>query len=80
MVGAIRLVSIERGHDPRQFTLVPFGGAGPLHGVDLAELLGTRESGAAQSRRPLDLGLLAADVRNDFVRTRIWEGRTSRLA
>ena len=40
MVGAIRLVSIERGHDPRRFTLVPFGGAGPLHGVDLAELLG----------------------------------------
>ncbi len=32
MVGAVRVVSIERGHDPRQFTLVPFGGAGPLHG------------------------------------------------
>ena len=32
MVGALRIVSVERGHDPRDFTLVPFGGAGPLHG------------------------------------------------
>ena len=40
MVGAIRVVSVERGHDPRDFTLVAFGGAGPLHGCALAELLG----------------------------------------
>jgi N-methylhydantoinase A len=39
MVGALRVVSVERGHDPRDFTLVPFGGAGPLHGCSLAELL-----------------------------------------
>ncbi len=37
MVGALRVVSVERGHDPRDFTLVPFGGAGPLHGCSLAE-------------------------------------------
>src|SRR5260370_1274919 len=36
MVGAIRVVSVERGHDPRDFTLVAFGGAGPLHGRALA--------------------------------------------
>ena len=40
MVGAIRVVSVERGHDPRDFCLVAFGGAGPLHGTSLAELLG----------------------------------------
>ena len=40
MVGAIRVVSVERGHDPRDFPLVAFGGAGPLHGCALAELLG----------------------------------------
>src|ERR1700745_227595 len=40
MVGAVRIVSVERGHDPRDFTLVAFGGAGPLHGCSLAELLG----------------------------------------
>ena len=40
MVGAIRVVSVERCRDPRDFTLVPFGGAGLLHGCALAELLG----------------------------------------
>src|SRR5262249_49210578 len=40
MVGAIRVVSVERGHDPRAFSLLPFGGAGPLHGGALARLLG----------------------------------------
>ena len=40
MVGALRLVSVERGHDPRDFALVGFGGAGPLHATALAELMG----------------------------------------
>ncbi len=40
MIGAIRVVSVERGHDPRDFALVAFGGAGPLHGCALAEMLG----------------------------------------
>jgi len=40
MMGALRIVSVERGHDPRDFTLVAFGGAGPLHGCSLAALLG----------------------------------------
>jgi N-methylhydantoinase A len=75
MVGAIRLVSIERGHDPRQFTLVPFGGAGPLHGVDLADLLGIPRILVPRNPGVLStVGLLNADVRNDYVRTRVWEG------
>jgi N-methylhydantoinase A len=75
MVGAIRLVSIERGHDPRQFTLVPFGGAGPLHGVDLADLLGIPRILVPRNPGVLStVGLLNADVRDDYVRTRIWEG------
>lgn len=41
MAGALRVVSVERGLDPRRFALVPFGGAGPLHGVEVAERLGT---------------------------------------
>ena len=36
MVKALRVISVERGHDPRDFALVAFGGAGPMHGVDLA--------------------------------------------
>ncbi len=39
---ALRRVSVERGHDPRAFTLAPFGGAGPLHACDLAAALGMR--------------------------------------
>jgi N-methylhydantoinase A len=74
MVGAIRLVSIERGHDPRRFTLVPFGGAGPLHGVDLAVLLGIPRVLVPRNPGVLStVGLLNADIRNDFVRTRVWD-------
>ncbi len=42
MERALRVVSLERGHDPRDFTLVPFGGAGPLHACALADALGMR--------------------------------------
>ncbi len=42
MERALRRVSVERGHDPRAFTLLPFGGAGPLHACDLADALGVR--------------------------------------
>src|SRR5262245_23786318 len=41
MMGALRVVSVEKGYDPRDFALVAFGGAGPLHAGQLAELLGT---------------------------------------
>jgi N-methylhydantoinase A len=70
MVGAIRLVSVERGYDPRDFALVPFGGAGPLHGADLAALLAMRT--VVVPRHPGVLstfGLLGTDVRNDYART-----------
>jgi N-methylhydantoinase A len=42
MERALRKVSVERGYDPREFTLLPFGGAGPLHACDLADSLGMR--------------------------------------
>jgi len=70
MVGAIRLVSVERGYDPRDFALVPFGGAGPLHGPDLAALLAMRT--VVVPRHPGVLstfGLLGTEVRNDYART-----------
>ena len=40
MLRALRVVSVERGHDPRDFALVAYGGAGPLHACALAEELG----------------------------------------
>lgn len=70
MVGAIRVVSVERGHDPRDFTLVPFGGAGPLHGTALAELLGIRTVLIPPAPGVLCAeGLLGADLKAEFHRT-----------
>ncbi len=70
MVGAIRVVSVERGHDPGDFTLVAFGGAGPLHGCDLAELLGIRRVVVPPAPGVLCAeGLLAAGLKADFSRT-----------
>lgn len=69
MVGAIRVVSVERGHDPRDFTLVPFGGAGPLHGCALADLLGIRRVLVTNAPGVLCAnGLLAADLKSEFSR------------
>jgi N-methylhydantoinase A len=70
MAGALRIVSVERGHDPRDFTLVPFGGAGPLHGCSLASLLGITRVLVAPAPGVLCAdGLLAADLKAEFSRT-----------
>jgi N-methylhydantoinase A len=70
MVGALRVVSVERGHDPRDFTLVPFGGAGPLHGCALAALLGISRVMIPLAPGVLCAdGLLAADLKAEFSRT-----------
>ncbi|MBO1076194.1 hydantoinase/oxoprolinase family protein [Roseomonas marmotae] len=70
MVGAVRVVSVERGHDPRDFALVPFGGAGPLHGCALAELLGIGTVLVPPSPGVLCAqGLLAADLKAEFSRS-----------
>ena len=70
MVRALRVVSVERGHDPRDFTLVAFGGAGPLHACDLARELGMRRVLVPPAPGVLcAIGLLAADLRSDASRT-----------
>lgn len=66
MERALRRVSIERGHDPRNYTLIPFGGAGPLHACALAEALGMQEILLPRYPGVLSaLGLLMADVSYD---------------
>jgi N-methylhydantoinase A len=76
MVGAIRVVSVERGHDPRDFALVPFGGAGPLHGCALADLLGITTVLVPPAPGVLCAeGLLAADLKAEFHRTLSAAGR-----
>lgn len=70
MSGAIRMVSLSRGHDPRDFCLFAFGGAGPLHAVALARELGIPE--VLVPMRPgltNALGCLVADLRADVVNT-----------
>ena len=70
MVGAIRNISVERGHDPKDFALVAYGGAGPMHAIDVAALLGINHvvvplnPGIASA-----FGLLAAEFKNDYART-----------
>ncbi len=70
MEKAIRLISVERGHDPREFTLVAFGGAGPLHACSLARALGIpRVMIPAMPGALSALGILCADVVRDYSRT-----------
>ncbi len=72
MMGAVRVISIERGEDPRDFTLVAFGGAGPLHAADIARNMGIRKVLVPPRPGLLSaLGLLHADVRGDFSLTRL---------
>jgi N-methylhydantoinase A/oxoprolinase/acetone carboxylase beta subunit len=75
MVRALRVMTVERGLDPRRFTLLAFGGAGPLHATGIADELGITEilvpvDGGVFSA----LGLAAADRRSDSVRTVLLSG------
>ncbi|MEM7718417.1 MAG: hydantoinase/oxoprolinase family protein [Pseudomonadota bacterium] len=70
MAGAIRMVSLSLGADPRDFTLFAFGGAGPLHAVALArELSVPRVLVPVRPGITNALGCMVADLRHDFVRT-----------
>lgn len=70
MAEVLRIVSVQRGHDPREFVLAPFGGAGPLHCAALAGELGVAEiicppiPGAFSA-----LGLIGSDLKRDYART-----------
>ena len=75
MERAIRAISLERGYDPRQFTLVPFGGAGPMHSCELAEDLGIPRVLVPTHPGILSaLGVAIADVVKDYSRTVMLRG------
>ncbi len=79
MAGAVREVSVHRGFDPRDFTLVGFGGAGPMHGFLVAEELGMTQILIPRFPGHLSaLGQMLADVRRDLVKA--WGGRLSALS
>ncbi len=72
MTGAIKEVSVMRGLDPRDFALLAYGGAGPLHAAEIAEELGMRTVLIPPTPGNFSaFGLLVADIRRDLVRTRV---------
>ncbi|HLU24113.1 MAG TPA: hydantoinase/oxoprolinase family protein [Longimicrobiales bacterium] len=75
MEGALRVISVERGYDPADFTLVPFGGAAGLHAVELAERLGIPRILVPPDPGVLSaFGMLVAPVRKDVSRTVLLAG------
>lgn len=80
MVRAVRSVSVEKGYDVREFSLMAFGGAGPLHACEVAKELGMHEVLIPPHPGTLcSLGLLLADTRFDLSRTRIVSGAVENL-
>lgn len=70
MVEAIRLVSINQGYSPREFTLVAFGGAGPIRACDIARELGMKHVIIAPHAGVLSaVGLQLSDIRHDYIQT-----------
>ncbi|MBA4380006.1 MAG: 5-oxoprolinase, partial [Anaerolinea sp.] len=77
MERALRVISVERGHDPRRFTLLSFGGAGGLHAADLARGLGIPRVLVPPLASTLSaFGMLAADVIKDYTQTVMLPGDT----
>jgi N-methylhydantoinase A len=72
MARAIRVITVERGYNPSDFTLVAYGGAGPLHAVNLAQDMGIHKVLIPPTPGTLcALGLLTADIKKSFVKTNI---------
>ncbi|MDX6589451.1 MAG: N-methylhydantoinase [Solirubrobacterales bacterium] len=81
MIRALRVVTVERGVDPRGFALLPFGGAGPLHATDVAKSLGIRRCLVPFAPGILCAqGLIVSDLRETFVRTAVTPLSDTRMA
>lgn len=72
MVNALKLVSLNRGHDPRDFALLAFGGGGAMHGVALAQDLGAKKVIVPQAASVFSAwGMMMSDLRRDYFVTRL---------
>jgi N-methylhydantoinase A len=81
MESALRRVSVERGHNPHDFALLAFGGAGPLHACALAQVLGMKKVVIPPVPGALSaLGILDADVRREFSRTVMLPPESKKIA
>ena len=80
MEAALRRVSVERGHDPRGFALIAFGGAGPLHVCELASTLSMKQVVIPAAPGALSaLGILDADLKREFARTVMLTPKDARI-
>lgn len=74
MVNALKLVSVNRGYDPRDFTLVVFGGGGPMHGVALGKELGVKKVVVPRGAPVFSAwGMLMSDLRRDYFVTELMD-------
>lgn len=72
MNNALKLISVRRGYDPRDFTMVAFGGGGPMHGPTLARELNIRKVVVPVAASVFSAwGMLMSDIRHDFIQTKI---------
>jgi N-methylhydantoinase A len=72
MVNTLKLVSVNRGHDPRDFTMIAFGGGGGMHGCALAVELGIKKVIIPKQSAVFSAwGMLMSDLRRDYIQTRI---------
>src|SRR5699024_8303787 len=69
---ALKLISVRRGYDPRDFAMVAFGGGGPMHGPTLAKELNIRKVIVPVAASVFSAwGMLMSDIRHDFIQTKI---------
>jgi N-methylhydantoinase A len=81
MVNAIKLISVNRGHDPRDFTLLAFGGGGGMHAYALAKELGMKKAVIPSLSSVFSAwGMLLSDLRRDYLQTQIVELNSSDAA
>ncbi|MEE9309008.1 MAG: hydantoinase/oxoprolinase family protein, partial [Spirochaetia bacterium] len=74
MVNALKLVSINRGHDPREYTMIAFGGGGGMHACALAVELGIKKVVIPKQAAVFSAwGMLMSDLRRDYIQTRVIE-------
>jgi N-methylhydantoinase A len=74
MVNALKLVSVNRGHDPREYTMIAFGGGGGMHACTLAVELGIKKVIIPNQAAVFSAwGMLMSDLRRDYIRTRVIE-------
>ncbi len=81
MINALKLVSLNRGHDPRDFTMIVFGGGGGMHGAALAAELGVKKVVVPAASSVFSAwGMLMSDLRRDYIVTRLLDFAASGVA